>query len=77
VLSVILRPLGSEGACVHVKPSFSDRGPVDLGIEFLYCGVWMGWEGGFICCVYVGEGSWVRHGCGDVMMNGRRRGQSR
>lgn len=33
VLSVILTALGSEGACVDVKPSCSDRGPVDFGIE--------------------------------------------
>jgi hypothetical protein len=31
VLSVIL--LLVEGACVDVKPSCSERGPVDLGIK--------------------------------------------
>jgi hypothetical protein len=32
VLSVILTALGSEGACVDVKPSWVDRGPVDFGM---------------------------------------------
>jgi hypothetical protein len=32
VLSVILGLFGFEGACVDVKPSCSERGPVDLGI---------------------------------------------
>jgi hypothetical protein len=32
VLSVILAEFGSDGACVDVKPSCSERGPVDFGI---------------------------------------------
>lgn len=31
-LSVMFVLLMSEGACVDVKPSCSERGPVDLGI---------------------------------------------
>jgi hypothetical protein len=52
VLSVIL-PEGFEGACVDVKPSCSERGPVDFGIELMCVGLEVVVCSGFTSTIYI------------------------